>query len=1378
MHTITIKNFNFVASDDSDSIEYNSNYGLFDTIYANSIVKHLTVNYDGLVDTTNSRYLKLYDNVIYGSTIKSTTLNAMKFNLSSFNFGGVCVTNQGVIYNTTVTPPKKQKVGADGKPVYNNGKPVYEDVALSFINNVSSSVQIGGLVANNAGYISYSQSNIPFTSNCGYVGGFAAVNTKKISNSKVVFSGTIQNTLTTSTNALTGGFVARNSGEIFGSYVSIKDGVAYSLTNINEQATGNEPATISANSYVGGFVNQNSGTIKNSYSNIVIKSETRSSGFVYNNSGTIISSYSSSKIEESNSAHSPFTGTDSSGAFINTGTIDDCYYIGEHNSYEKIEFAKQISIDAAKSKYQFAKFVFIDEGDDYRDTPSGTWRMDGVPKLVDADLNIYSQEIYQGLAENGDKSYYYWSFEEADGNPGFGQISNDKSKINPRIINSLDTWNKYISNDYTQKGRDGTSTTKDYFVVVKDITADNLSAPKTTEEIDFEGKILGSNMKISNLYLRADPTNTNKTYGLFKTLNKALIKDLNIEVRQIAANNANCVGVLSGYIESSTVININIDATNVVVQGKNMVGVFAGIINNSTITNIEVKGHVNASYLSDHTQIYNYLDSDFNILTNNTEAANDVPYSYAGVFAGAILGDKSVVKLINVTGDNKAIAYHAGTLAGIVGIGAKLVLGKVKVATSQYINAYNIAGGLVAENRGTIDRCFVENIEQQAIDANISNTYEINRNLNFFINSPIFAGGLVGFNNGGTILNSYSKLDVRTTNYVTQASGGLVGLDVGGKIDSCYVTGSVINRNIIGGIIGVVTNKTTLIGYKENTINAAEDSTSYSRINTIFASNYFVTSGSYTTDGQRGAYVAGSLTNLSGDQNDENLLSITNTLASNKWIVNVDESYIEAINSAGLFIGEVVDAVESDSDIIKANFDPTVYDGDSWKADNNNFINTQILKDNIITTAANIQANTMINAFIEDKLDSNNDIIEKLENFSIGFITNNIRAEFLKRDGDKIYNIAKCDVEGTIVSFENILNLDDLLLNGSGGKIKYDVSKLSESERTSGEFTNKVVYIKDDQGNYIEVTNVYEEYPYLDYDKQYNSDNYKTVLPKNIEEIFRNLILNRDMYYKNNGQYIKIEGNNISYLSEISSNDSNFDAYKIDGRIFTSDTDGKYILVDPTEQIDTNGKYYTKKIINSYEEFLEQKNDLYYLDQSGQYLKVTEDNLYYEPTDWNNISENDSIYIKPDNIYINLKIWQDRISIFDNQYIGITFDSDGNGFSELQSMGKLYYGGLDAVNQVTESDEYHSTIRYFIRINGDDNDLSVYKLNNIDYYTLKTFYVRNYNTLYVMPTFYIYSYGIYTNYSPDYFILPDKDNSATRFYPEIIENINSNDYSE
>ena len=459
-YTITINNFKTTT----ETGEHISKYGLFNTISSSSIVKNLTINYSGL-------------------SSDGTTLDTSNFGLSEMYFGGVAVTNDGIIYNTKTTSSNK----------------------LNFVGNINIQTYIAGVACENNGFISYSASKMDMEANCGFVAGFVAVNSKKISNSKVLLvdatettAGTkISNTLTNSDMSLTGGFVARNRGEIFGCYIS--------------------GGTVSSRSTLGGFANQNTGKIDSCYSNVEIESTLRASGFVYQNDGAIASSYSSSTMEENNSALTTFIGRDASANFLNSGTIDDCYFVSNNSDVTDISAKRLSESDAKNNKTNFAKFVFADDNNDDNNI-NGTWKIenDKYPQLVDADIEIVCQRSYTDVqtqidGQGNPYSVYSWQFEEK--NPAYGKVKNNK--YNPRTITSISEWDEVL--EAMSKNSDDNTDYTDYVVLLCDLSAERDSAPKTSK-YTFKGKLFGNNMSITNLYLRAESTNTNKCYGLFEKI--------------------------------------------------------------------------------------------------------------------------------------------------------------------------------------------------------------------------------------------------------------------------------------------------------------------------------------------------------------------------------------------------------------------------------------------------------------------------------------------------------------------------------------------------------------------------------------------------------------------------------------------------------------------------------------------------------------------------------------------------------------------------------------------------------------------------------------------------------------------------------------------
>ena len=93
-------------------------------------------------------------------------------------------------------------------------------------------------------------------------------------------------------------------------------------------------------------------------------------------------------------------------------------------------------------------------------------------------------------------------------------------------------------------------------------------------------------------------------------------------------------------------------------------------------------------------------------------------------------------------------------------------------------------------------------------------TYNVNQNIALFAGIGQVAGGLVGFNNGGTIENSTAKIDVRNINILI--AGGLVGRSVGGNITNSFSYGSVLAQEAVGGLIGAVTTRELLAAVSNN----------------------------------------------------------------------------------------------------------------------------------------------------------------------------------------------------------------------------------------------------------------------------------------------------------------------------------------------------------------------------------------------------------------------------------------------------------------------------------------------------------------------------------------------------------------------------------
>lgn len=936
-YTITIQSF-------SEEALLDGNIGLFKLIDANSMVSNVNVVYN--LPTQDAATGLPYNQLDY-TTAEIETLP------QTINFGGLASENQGIIYNC--------KVAYD-----NNVEDEKQVISVKTPSTSQTQVNVGGLVAKNAGYISFSQSTLKLLVNRGYLGGLVAENTNRITASKVIISGVdaIKCTSTTEVLTLVGGFVARNSGKIYTSYIQGENGI----TTTNKRYSD----SISSNTPIGAFVNTNVGQIINCYANVTVKCQTRSSGFVYDNSGLIESCYTISKMIKFNSAHNPFTGVDETGV-KNTGNIKDCYYLTDDFGSTTQEPATKLS--SINGKTNFAGFVFADNN------INGTWKSDSDgPQLVDANLTIVSRQYYNGLIqdEQTNNQTYNWTFSYTWKNSNNKNITTNSiasGKVNNNEYNLRTITNFTQFNDSIYHINNDNSTLNDYFVLLKDITCNSNQTPQSAS-LQFRGTFIGNNMTISNLYLKASNTHSLSYFGLFGSIKgnnnkRATLKDLNISAKQAVANNTSYVGILAGEIINSDISNINIDGSGVVVQGKYFVGGLAGIVEGSNITKVNISATVNAGYRG---------TEKMPTVFNSKNDSGNYQFTYSGVAVGVLTSynnTTSKLKGVTVTGNSIAIGYYSSACVGLVDSGSTLSLANVQIDPAQYVRAYYVAGGVVAENRGAIDRCSIEHVQnvQYNIDTTNSTAY---RNLTFFQGAPQVIGGLVGFNNNGSITYSYSKVDVRATTRQTKVAGGLVGTIIDGEISYSYATGSVISQKIIGGLIGSITSKTSISTVNNNTQTEINGSALFEQTNKII---------------------------------DNDKINISNVIASNRWLSS-DIDLIATANNKGLLIGCF------NKNITKDKLSQC-------------FVNTQVTqnsisnKTNIINTLVN--NNAVLSAFLKTAEKISTDNISKL--ISYGEYTDNFDGTKIGSNEDSQVTIdisskINCLNNGTPITFYFLSNFD------------------------------------------------------------------------------------------------------------------------------------------------------------------------------------------------------------------------------------------------------------------------------------------------------------------------------------------------------------------
>ncbi|MGD9901088.1 MAG: hypothetical protein AB7S44_00945 [Spirochaetales bacterium] len=868
--TIYIKSF---AADETSGTY---NFGLFGTISQNTVIKNIKIDIAPLVEE--------------GGVIDATEFTTV-------NFGFVAGTNNGTITNCDIL----------------NSSSTDQTVELQTA--VAAYTTFGGLVGiNNGGYITNSRVGrtelsfldsglvyYPITFNAsGIVGGYAGLNTGIITTSYVA-NITITNTSESENGTKTAGFVATNTANARVSY-SYVEGIQTAVTEYSSVIT---DGGLSSLGNIGGFVYSNSGDITDCYSNLPIETQSRSAGFVYENNlgGTVDNSYSTSKIIENTTSHLPFVGSSNLDEILNNGTIEDCYYL-DNNNYlaDQFENYPAVAVAETNKKINFTGFTFLDEVN-YEDY--SVWNIDGgtynaSPRLPATDYVTVSLRDISSTVEDGDTIIEYNYNDVSDYQKG--------DKENPILVSNAAQFLEAMTWEYYAPGNVNNVNIR----LIRDIdfndVTNNTSLQKL-QNITFTGTIDGNGMSLLNVKVLSYADNdedsddpSTESFGMFyqigrddedyasNSLEKTVIKNLNIVVSEISATDAISVGVLSGVIKNSVIMNVDISGNSITVQGRNAVGALAGqILGNSRIINISSNVSISSEYRTTDTDIHG--DIDYSYYNEYGVGVEDV--SYAGGIAGIIdiyVLDKNMervviedeawvyaspkVSILKVSGNVTIRAEHSGGVAGYIGAQtyAKNLLFEVSYnqstsASYQIIIGYDIAGGLVAENSGQIDHARVA----------YSDTYQLNTvdaaqarlavgSQTLFRNSSNYVGGLVGYNNLGRIINSYSRVDVVNVN--AKYAGGLIGVNYAGLISKVYATGHVkavdSTSGVVGGLIGILLDSS--LQYIDDGVRATDDVVTIT--DAVAANNWQI--GAYTYLGHIGAFIG---------QNDTSNFAITSAYA-------------------------------------------------------------------------------------------------------------------------------------------------------------------------------------------------------------------------------------------------------------------------------------------------------------------------------------------------------------------------------------------------------------------------------------------------------------------------------------------------------------------
>lgn len=846
-HKITIKSLD-IGTDQTLEV------ALFNTINEITTIKNLIVDYQiGEINANSSQY-------------------------SSISVAGLAINNQGIVTNTHVLSMKNVSTATTG------GIQISSSVADA------TEIQMAGFVLNNSGSITNSrvgdtsvtiidkdakrqEKPLKIFALVGQdqMAGFVLNNTGIISASYAK-NITIVNNSNFETNNRTAGFVLNNQtgAKITGSYVRGVEGTSSNEVYVEGQG-------IESSFEVAGFVYDNFSYISDCYSNIKLYKETplenrkgvRSAGFVYRNEigAQIVSSVSLSKIVEDDTSQEQFCGVDAENQSNNLGTIIYSYYYSKLGKLQSIaDGAELLNASAVKLEDHYYGYSFTTLG-----ARDGMWSMTSRgPELVSANDIALSKRYLISADENNYNIAYVAGYE-------YGSINN------PVLIRSAQEFNDVfgLSKEDSIKANFDASTKQAFgnYRIINDIDLSDLSlgGSDTTTLLSTEytfmrktdefgavigyGILEGNSMTISNLDFSI--TDTDQIYfGLFSSIkNGAVVKNLNLTVKEISASSVNCVGALAGYVENSKIINVSAEIAQgqqiALIQGRNIVGgVVGAVAGTSELNSISSNISAHATYIDNketskvnqNTVNEGTVDKTYfvqsAIPTLPTEGVGlNSTVSIAGSVAGAIyakdINNASNVNLstiinaqvqkIKASGKFTVSAKIAGGLVGYVGKTTYIHDAWLSIADGQNINAHNygVAGGAIGFSYGKLSHIRIEHNDvqnytssannlQREIEENVNNYYENKSNErktyeNMFVSTNVgqTIGGIVGVMNGGYLEDSYTKLDV-----ISDAAynlGGIVGIVKNQKyeISRVYTFSNVQSKSnenniLVGGLFGAV----------------------------------------------------------------------------------------------------------------------------------------------------------------------------------------------------------------------------------------------------------------------------------------------------------------------------------------------------------------------------------------------------------------------------------------------------------------------------------------------------------------------------------------------------------------------------------------------
>ena len=493
------------------------------------------------------------------------------------------------------------------------------------------------------------------------------------------------------------------------------------------------------------------------------------------------------------------------------------------------------------------------------------------PELVAANMKTISVRVWTGTSESEKNQYEYKS------SPIGSDISNPKLIKSAEEFNkyfnqerTVDVKNKSYAvrliSDIAFNSTDLTATTyTTQYSGDLDGNGMTINELRVVCDTDFESNDTQEEINYLGLFgqIVTQPIDT-------LTSRRGVVRNLNLVVDDVRGSKVKYVGALAGSIENADVFNINITgkSDSAFIQGQNVVGGLAGlVIGDSQIVNITNTVNVQSAYFSSsnifssknpvaNKGTFNIYDRAIPVLELGQNKKDQKPVKDDGIantnvrvvsYAGGVIGILDVdsgsnsqskqslfnanARKLKVHGNIKIDGEIVGGVVGLNGYTSTISDATfiIDEDVTPKLRGTRISGGIVGENRGTLQRSYIAHTKtiQDKIDAEhkkgvsvttanpIIYSSELNYN-DLFVRNANYIGGVIGFNNAGTVSDSYSRINVINLN--SMYAGGFTGLDISGSYESIYVTSSVKGYYSAGGVIGLATKTAS------ESVNGSDDS--------------------------------------------------------------------------------------------------------------------------------------------------------------------------------------------------------------------------------------------------------------------------------------------------------------------------------------------------------------------------------------------------------------------------------------------------------------------------------------------------------------------------------------------------------------------------